>query len=171
MPVGTSARAPGAMRERRVGRHRGEQIEAGGERALVGRQRQVCAVRQPHDRDIGVHWSSPAKAAAMRAISIAATSSLGLRRPGLDAVGRHQFDGVAVAAHDAGSRRNVVGEDPVAALARQLGAWHWRRRSRSRRQSRSPVCGRSRLRCATVDEDVGIFGERERGRRRVLASF
>ena len=28
-------------RERRIGRHRGEQIEAGGERALIGRQRQI----------------------------------------------------------------------------------------------------------------------------------
>ena len=36
----------GRQRQRRVGRHRGEQIEAGGERALIGRQRQILAVRQ-----------------------------------------------------------------------------------------------------------------------------
>ena len=57
----------------------------------------------------------------MRAISIAATSSFRLRRPGLDALRGHQLDGIAVAAHDAGLRRDVIGEDPVAAFGNELG--------------------------------------------------
>ena len=44
--------AAGRDRHRRIRRHRGHQIEAGGAGALVGRQRQAGAVRQPHDLDL-----------------------------------------------------------------------------------------------------------------------
>ena len=47
MPVGMSARSPGREGRGPVGGHRGDQIEAGGMRALIGGQRQVLAVRQP----------------------------------------------------------------------------------------------------------------------------
>src|SRR5260370_7309911 len=49
----------------------------------------------------------------------------GRRWPGFDAdavaSAGQQVDGVAVAAHDAGTRRDVIGADPVAALALKLG--------------------------------------------------
>src|SRR5215472_19305928 len=44
------------------------------------------------------------------------------RRPILDRVGIHEVNRVAVAAEGAGAGRNVVGEDPVAALALALRA-------------------------------------------------
>ena len=66
---------------------------------------------------------------------------------------------VAVAAHDAGGRRDVVGDDPVAALARQLGAGVGDACRRSRRRSRRRARGRPSLRWATVGEDVGILDE------------
>ena len=57
MPVGIAARRPGAMVNGRIGRHRGEEIEAGGVFALVGRQRQIAGVRQPQDPELDlVHW-------------------------------------------------------------------------------------------------------------------
>src|SRR5450759_4178090 len=51
MPVGISARA-GREAERAICRHRGDQIEAGGERAVVGRQRKILAVRQAEYPDL-----------------------------------------------------------------------------------------------------------------------
>ena len=68
--------AAGRDLERRVSRHRGEEIEAGGVRALISRQRQVCAVRQAHDAQFRAHLLSPASSAAIRAMSMRATSSL-----------------------------------------------------------------------------------------------
>ena len=79
MPVGIMARAPGAISTRRIGRHRGEQIEPGRERALVLRQRQIGAVRQPHDAHldgfVAAHCFASFSAAAMRATRLRATSS------------------------------------------------------------------------------------------------
>src|SRR6185437_14309589 len=48
--------------------------EAGGQRALIGRQRKIPAVRQAHDADVD-GAAHDASAAAMPAISMAATSS------------------------------------------------------------------------------------------------
>ena len=97
-----------------------------------------------------------AVASAMRAISIAATSSLLCGGQGSTPLRGDQLDGVAVAAHDAGLRRHVIGEDPVAAFARRAWPWHWRRRFRSRRQSRSPVSAACVLRCAMVERMSGF---------------
>ena len=58
----------------------------------------------------------------MRATSRAATVVFRLVRPGLDALARDQVHRVAVAPHNAGRRRDIVGDDPVAALALALGA-------------------------------------------------
>ena len=89
MPVGICARAAGRDRHRRIRRHRGEQIEAGGAGALIGRQRQVGAVRQPHDLDVDAFIvGSPSSAAAMRCDQRARDVVLRLRRPVLDAVAR-----------------------------------------------------------------------------------
>src|SRR5271154_6630029 len=62
--------------DRRACRHRGEEIEARGVRAVVGRQRQISRMRQPHDAQLDAHRLAPSKLAAMRAIKARATSSL-----------------------------------------------------------------------------------------------
>ena len=73
---------PRARREldRRLGGHCGKQIQTGGVRALILRQRQVGGMRQPHDAHLDVlaaaHGFAPVGAAAMRAMSARATSSL-----------------------------------------------------------------------------------------------
>src|SRR5450830_1148362 len=68
--------APWRDCRRRLSRHRGQEIEPGGERALIRRQRKIVAVRKPHDADIGgVQTLAPCRTSATRAISIAATSS------------------------------------------------------------------------------------------------
>ena len=120
---GSSARAPGAIVDRRVGRHRGDQIEAGGVRALIGRQRQIGAVRQAHDAHFDASSCDLASVQASRRCARPApraTSSLDCGGQVFDAVGGDQMNGVAVAAHDAG----------LAATRR------WRRSSRS-------PCGRA----------------------------
>ena len=93
--------------------------------------------------------------------------ALGHDRPVLDPVGVDEVDRVAVAAEGAGAGRHVVGEDPVAALARALGA----------RVGDDVVglggkaddqAGRSLARRAIRGEDVGVLDEAQRsaGRRR-----
>src|SRR5689334_11181102 len=48
--------------------------------------------------------------------------TLGHRRPILDRIAVHDVNRVSLAAEGAGSRRHVIGEDPVAALALALRA-------------------------------------------------
>ena len=86
-------------------------------RALIGRQRQVLAVRQAGDLNVDVISSVIRDARDQHARDI----FFGLRRPVLDAVLGDQRHRVAVAAHDAGLRRHVIGDDPVAAFLRELG--------------------------------------------------
>ncbi len=64
----------GMQGQRLVLRHRGAQIHAGGVGALVGRQRQVFAVRQAFDGDLDAHFKSPMRSSAMRAARRRATS-------------------------------------------------------------------------------------------------
>ena len=94
MPVGTSARAPARSYDGAVGGYGGEQIEPGGVRALIGRQRQVVAVRQPHDADLDrVHRLSHllvSTSVFIKRIGDARDQHgrhfiLALRRPGFDA--------------------------------------------------------------------------------------
>src|SRR5690606_32063268 len=59
--------------QRRILRHRRPQVHAGRQGGLVGRQRQVAAVRQAGDRDAWLHFNS----SAMRRASRRATSPLG----------------------------------------------------------------------------------------------
>ena len=92
-------------------------------RALICRQRQVGAVRQPHDAHLDalpahrfVSGERGGDALDQRARHVI----FRLRRPGFDAVRGDQMNRVGVAAHDAGLRRNVVGENPVAAFFGEL---------------------------------------------------
>ena len=71
-------------------------------------------------RSLPVTAPHPRNAAAMRATSARATSSLDCGGQSSTRVGGDEMNGVAVAAHDAGRRRNIVGDDPVAALAGEL---------------------------------------------------
>ena len=80
MPVGIRARCAGRDGNRRIGRDRGHEIEAGRVRALIGGKRQIGAVREPHHVELPLglrlaHGAAPASAAAMRATSACATSS------------------------------------------------------------------------------------------------
>ena len=76
IPVGITARSPGAMVTGCAGRDRGKEVEAGGKRTLVRRQRQIRAVRQAHDPDLERRHREPlASTAAIRATSARATSS------------------------------------------------------------------------------------------------
>src|SRR5262245_3252953 len=60
----------------RVGRYRSHQVEPGRVLALISRQRQVGAVRQPTHADLDfAHALAPASWSAMRATSARATSS------------------------------------------------------------------------------------------------
>ena len=70
-------------------------------------------------------------AAARRATRRRATSSFGRVGQVSTPVGAHEMDRVAVAAHDAALGRDVVRDDEVASLPRQLGRAHGRRPSRS----------------------------------------
>ena len=122
------------------------QIEAGGAGALVGRQRQVRAVRQAHDLHGNGHCSSPPdwcsaplSACAIRATSAAATASLPCGGQDFDAAARDQVHRIDIAAHHAGFRRHVVGEDPVAAFLRELACGRSPRRSGFPRRSRPPA--------------------------------
>ena len=63
----------------------------------------------------------PPVPSAMRATSARATSSFDCGGQDSTPSRGHEMHGVAVAAHDAGAGRHVVGDDPVAALARELG--------------------------------------------------
>ena len=87
MPVGISARAPGASATGASAGDRRQQVEPGGVRALIARQRQVGAVRQAQDAQFelahGVCVQRVGDARDERARDLV----LGLRRPGLDAVG------------------------------------------------------------------------------------
>ena len=94
--------------------------------------------------------------AAIRSISCARHVVLGLRRPGFDAGRGDQMHGVGVAAHDAGRRRHVVGENPVAAFSWRAWPWHWRSRRRSRRQSRSPAAAGRLCDARCVDRMSGF---------------
>src|SRR6516225_3379789 len=59
-----------------AGRHRGDEVEPGRVRALIGRERQVGGVREPHDPNFDfAHRLAPASVSAMRAMSARATSS------------------------------------------------------------------------------------------------
>src|SRR4051812_27764923 len=75
--AGWDLRPPaGGDRHRRIRRHRGHEIEPRRVGALIGRQRQTGAVRQPHDLDLHRFHFFSSIAAAIRWISAAATSFL-----------------------------------------------------------------------------------------------
>src|SRR5215467_8290958 len=62
--------------DRRAGGHRGDEVEPGRVRALIGRERQIGGVREPHDPNFDLaHRLAPASVSAMRATSARATSS------------------------------------------------------------------------------------------------
>ena len=150
-PVGTSARAPGASVRpcgAVAGGEVGAEVHAGGAVGGVGRQRQRRVVAgQAADADGDASCQRPGDAVGERF----GGRGLGHARPGLGAVGGDQRHGVLGAAHDAGRRADVVGDDPVGALAQRAWRWRWRRRRRSRRRSRRPAAaGRSAraARCA-----------------------
>ena len=117
-------------------------------RALIGGQRQAFAVRQLPDVDFdhGAH-DAFSTVLAMRATSSVATCSLVITGQELTldlAPSRvKQMNRVAVAAHHAGRGRDVIGDDPVAALARKfcLGVVDqiFRLGSKADHQRRAPV--------------------------------
>ena len=92
---------------------------------------------------------------------------LGLRRPGFDAARGDQVNRVGVAAHDAGLRRNVVGEDPVAALPGELhlgigdDVVGFRGKSNDERRAAGFAVGDGR-------KDIRILDQRERRRAALL---
>ena len=96
-------------------------------------------------RALACHVSAVCSAShsAARATRRRATSRLVELRPALDAVGRDEMHRVAVAAHDAGLGRHVVGDDPVGALGLALGLW--RTRSRSAVSAAKPITSGGRL--------------------------
>ena len=93
--------------------------------ALIGRQRQALAVRQlPYfDFDRCAHEAF-STVLAIRATRAVATSSLVITGQEFDtdvsAIAGQQMNRVAVAAHYSRCRRDVIGDDPVAALARKF---------------------------------------------------
>ena len=113
----------GARRQRqavgaRLGRQVGAEVHAGGAVGGVGGQRQRrVAAGQAQDADGDGH----ASASAMRSASRSAVASLAIRGQGSAPAAVIERHGVLGAAHDAGRRADVVGEDPVGALARALG--------------------------------------------------
>ena len=133
MPVGIVARAPGAIVTGASAGTAATEVEPGGVRALIGRQRQVGAVRQARN---ALKVMTIIRAVAMRATSMRATSSLDCSGQSSTPLRRDEVDRVAIAAHDAGLGRHVVGEDPVAALARELGLRVLDHVARSRPRSR-----------------------------------
>ena len=125
MPFGMSALLPGRDLDRRIGWNRGNKIKPGGERALIFRHWQVATVRQSHNTHLDVifaaHLYSPFSAAAMRCDQGAGDFVFGFWRPGFDFLAGDEMNRVDIAAHDAGCRRHIVGNDPVAALLGKLG--------------------------------------------------
>ena len=86
---------------------------------------------------------------------------LALRRPGFHALAGDQMHRIHVAAHDAGGRRHVVGDDPVAALAQPLGLGmfdHVFGFGGKADHQRRPAAHR---RCATRRQDVRVFRQRK----------
>jgi len=66
----------GSDDQRRIGRDRGQKIEARRTLALIGGKRQIGPMREPHHMQPGfAHDARPASATAIRATSTAATSS------------------------------------------------------------------------------------------------
>ena len=109
--------------QRRRGRHSSQKIEPGGVGALIGRQRQILAVGQARNP----HFDVARFLAKIRRHRIGNSRDqpgrhlvFALRRPGFNAGRAHQRDCVAVAAHHARMRRNIVGQNPVAAFAGEL---------------------------------------------------
>ena len=97
MPVGIEARSPGAIDDRRVGRHRGDADRARPRRrsdrpAAADRRRAAAASSAPSIRSSP---ASPLSACAIRAISAAATASLLCGGQDFDAVRGDQMHGVA----------------------------------------------------------------------------
>ena len=142
------------------------QIETRGKRALIGRQRQVGAVRQPHDAQLDgsllvrrFHPLCLRKRRHDPLDQLRATSSFdcGGQDSTPDAVTR--MNRIAVAAHDAGFRRNIIGKNPVAAFLGELGfgvgddVVGLRRKSDDERRAAGFAMGD---RC----QDVGILDQR-----------
>ena len=133
----------------------------GADRAILMRQdcRRHCASSALIRRPTLARENAP----AIRCGEAGGDLALGHRRPVLDAVAIDQMDRVAVAAEDAGAGRDVVGEDPVAALLARASPSRWRRCSRSRRQSRRPApAGRCR-RAAMLARMSGFSMRRSAG--------
>jgi hypothetical protein len=66
---------------RRIGRHRGDEIEASRELALIGRQRQVAGVRQPHHADFDpAHRPAPVRGPIPKSVSLFITHFYERRR-------------------------------------------------------------------------------------------
>ena len=105
-----------------IGLHRCDQIEPGRVLALVGRKRQVGAVRQPHRREARILLTLrlPPSPPAMRATSARATSSFDCG--GQDSTPRAVTRCTLLRSPPMTPRRgrDVVGHDPVAALACKL---------------------------------------------------
>src|SRR3546814_21152657 len=85
---------------------------------------------------------------------------LGHRRPVLHGVGGDEVDRIALSAEGAGTRRDIVGEDPVAALARAFGLSVGNDvlglGGEADDQSRPAVPG-----LRQPGEDVGVLGDRK----------
>src|SRR5260221_12082039 len=89
------------------------------------------------------------------------------RRPILDAAGLDEVDGVAVSAERPARRRDVVGEYPIAALARQLLA-RVAHDLLGLGGKADDEGGSAIARLTQRLQDVGILGELERGRLAIL---
>ena len=155
--LGSTARSPGAITTgARPARRRRDRARR--RLALIGRQRQIGAVRQPHHAQLDVlmrrsRRALPRCGRPARAPPRPSTAAARISTP----VGGDEVHGVAVAAHDAGSRRHVVGDDPVAALALRASPWH--ARSTFSVSAAKPITslGRLVLRLRDRGQDVGIF--------------
>ena len=144
-----------------------EQIEAGRLRAVIFRQRQIGAMRQPdhlHLDRIHLDFSSAADDAGDQVLR---HLILTLRRPGFYTGSGDEMHRIAVAAEYAGLGRDIIGHDPVAAFGRELfprmgdDLIGFRRKADHQRRPLAAELG-------DRGEDVGIFRQRQRRR---LAGF
>src|SRR3984957_6299637 len=151
--------AAGRNFDRRIGRHRGHEIEAGGERALILRQRQIAPMRQLDDAHLDgrlvAHRSASSSAVAIRAIKARATSSFDCG--GQDSTPAAVIKWIVLTSPP---MMPVAGETSLARIQSQpfLASFAWALAMTLSVSAAKPMTSRGRpeLRCAIVDRMSGF---------------